>query len=190
MHSVLRRVAVNSRRLACIGLVVATIGLLAPSAPALAQSAPASPGDRVRSRVLEQLQRSRLLEQVQSAIPLCAGRDEPADVAAFLRTELYFGSNRPNAPAVTSEEFQSFLDTEITPRFPDGLTLLTGLGQFRGSSGVVERERSMVLILLYPVETAGSSGEKIEQIRTLYESKFQQESVLRADEPVFECVSF
>jgi hypothetical protein len=184
MHSL------RSHRLAFIGLAMTAAGLLAPSTPAVAQSAPASPGDQVRSRVLDQLQRSPLVDQLQSAIPLCAGRDEPANVAAFLRTELYFGSNRPNAPAVTAEEFQNFLDTEITPRFPDGLTLLTGLGQFRGSSGVVERERSMLLILLYPLDTARSSGEKIEQIRALYESRFQQESVLRADEPVFECVSF
>ena len=48
----------------------------------------------------------------------------------------------------------------------------------------------MELILLYPVETARSSGQKIEAIRAAYESQFQQESVLRADEPMPECVSF
>jgi hypothetical protein len=126
----------------------------------------------------------------QDVRALCAGRAEPKGTAAFFRTELYFGSNKPDGTAVTPEQFQQFLNAEITPRFPDGLTLLTGLGQFKGSSGVIERERSMELILLYPVDTARSSGMKIEEIRTAYESQFQQESVLRADEPLPECVSF
>jgi hypothetical protein len=121
---------------------------------------------------------------------LCAGRAEPAGVAAFFRTELYFGSNKPDGSVVSEADFQRFLDTEITPRFPDGLTLLTGLGQFRGSSGRIEQERSMLLILLYPTDTARSSGQKIEAIRAAYERMFQQESVLRADAPLAECVSF
>jgi hypothetical protein len=121
---------------------------------------------------------------------LCAGRAEPTGVAPFLRTELYFGSNKPDGTVVSEKEFQDFLNNEITPRFPDGLTLLTGLGQFKGSSGKIERERSMLLILLYPTQTAKTSGQRIEEIRLAYEKMFSQESVLRADEPLPECVSF
>jgi hypothetical protein len=99
----------------------------------------------------------------------------------FARTELFFGSAKPDGFEVTAEEFQRFLDDEITPRFPDGLTLFMGLGQFRGSSGVIIQERSMLLILLYPVETLGDSSVKIEQIREAYKKLFQQGSVLRAD---------
>jgi hypothetical protein len=115
----------------------------------------------------------------------CLGPAEP-----FIRTELFFGSNKPDGTVVSEAEFARFLDQEITPRFPDGLTLLTGLGQFRGSSGAIERERSMLLILLYPRDTARASSAKIEQIRTAYKARFQQESVLRADERLPECVSF
>jgi hypothetical protein len=99
----------------------------------------------------------------------------------FARTELFFGSAKPDGSEVTMEEFQQFLDDEITPRFPDGLTLLMGLGQFRGSSGVIIQERSMLLILLYPVEVRRDSSVKIEEIREAYKKLFQQESVLRAD---------
>jgi hypothetical protein len=119
----------------------------------------------------------------------CRGRAEPKDVALFLRTELYFGTNKSDGSVVTEQQFQDFLNSDITPRFPDGLTLITGLGQFRGSRGI-ERERSKLLILLYPVETAKSSGLKIEEIRRAYIHRFGQESVLRADEPLPECVSF
>jgi hypothetical protein len=99
----------------------------------------------------------------------------------FARTELFFGSAKPDGSEVTTEEFQQFLDDEITPRFPDGLTLLIGLGQFRGSSGVIIQERSMLLILLYPAETRRDSSVKIEEIREVYKKLFQQESVLRSD---------
>jgi len=100
----------------------------------------------------------------------------------FVRTELFFGTGRSNGlPPVTEAEFQSFLDTKITPAFPDGLTLLKGLGQFRGSDGVAIEEDSFLVILLYPVEARRESDGKIEQIRTDYKGEFQQESVLRSD---------
>jgi hypothetical protein len=125
-----------------------------------------------------------------AAAGACQDNFEPKGAARFTRTELYFGSNKPDGSVVTPEQFQTFLDEEITPRFPDGLTLLTGLGQFRGSSARIERERSMLLILLYPTESSRSSSQKIEEIRTAYEKKFYQESVLRADEQRPQCVSF
>ena len=96
------------------------------------------------------------------------------------RTELYFGSAKPDGSVVSEKKFQRFVDEEVTPRFPDGLTVLTGSGQFRGSSGVIIKERSMVLILLYPIEMQ-EAGEGIEEIREAYKSAFQQESVLRVD---------
>jgi len=104
----------------------------------------------------------------------------------FLRTELFFGLSRPEGE-VTEEEFQQFLAQYITPRFPDGLTVVTGLGQFRNASGVIIQERSKLVILLYPPDQAHASW-RIERIREEYKTLFQQESVLRADSR--ECVSF
>jgi hypothetical protein len=49
----------------------------------------------------------------------------------FARTELLFGLSRSDGPDITEEEFQSFIDLQVTPRFPEGLTLLAGNGQFR-----------------------------------------------------------
>ena len=161
-------------------LVVATAATaLAEPGPMQAQPGLIHPDPQVQS-----------VGEIQLGIPLCLGRAEPSGVAAFLRTELYFGTNKPDGTAVTPEQFQAFVDAFITPRFPDGLTLITGSGQFRGANGVIEKERSVLLILLYPVEAAKKSGIQIEEIRKQYEYKFQQESVLRADQPLFECVSF
>lgn len=98
---------------------------------------------------------------------------------AFRRTELYFGSARPTGKPVTDAQFDAFVDTYVTPRFPDGLTQLTGEGQFNGSTGPIE-ERSFVVILLYPLDDRAANKE-IEAIRRDYKRLFEQESVLRAD---------
>jgi Protein of unknown function (DUF3574) len=102
------------------------------------------------------------------------------------RTELFFGLSRPGG-VISDEDFKNFLDVRVTPRFPDGLTLLSGSGQFRNASGVTIVEGSKLLILLYPARDA-SANAKIEQIRSDYKAQFQQESVLRVDE--LSCVSF
>lgn len=112
------------------------------------------------------------------------------DTDPFIRTELFFGSERPNKPEVSKREFKRFLDQVVTPRFPDGLTQLTGFGQFREANGESVQETSFVLILLYPRETAKDSSAKIEEIRKLYIERFEQESVLRVDDPRPVRVSF
>lgn len=110
----------------------------------------------------------------------------PAGGDLFARTELFFGLSRSAGPDITEAEFSAFLDSEVTPRFPDGLTVLDARGQFRGASGVTIKEGSKLLILLH----GGSSSESasIEAIRDQYILLFQQESVLRTDET--DCVSF
>lgn len=96
------------------------------------------------------------------------------------RTELYFGTEQSDGTPVTEAEFAQFVDDVITPRFPDGLTLLTGYGQFRNAEAVIIEEQSFVLILLYPRDDKEANGE-IEEIRALYKDAFEQESVLRVD---------
>lgn len=98
----------------------------------------------------------------------------------WARTELFFGTSRPDGTAVSDDKFKRFLDQQVTPRFPDGLTLLTGSGQFKNSSGVIIQEKSKLLILLYPLADTDASN-RIEAIREIYKQMFQQESVLRVD---------
>ena len=158
------------RMLQSLGAIVLTIGaLVASPAPVLAQ-AEAQAQERT---------------MIRRPIPLAARNGS----LNFARTELFFGTAKPNG-VVTDEEFFAFLDQEITPRFPDGLTLLKGDGQFRGESGVIVKEDSFVLILLYPLEDFRDSNRKINTIRRLYRTQFQQESVLRVDDPFAVRVSF
>ena len=107
----------------------------------------------------------------------------------FVRTELYFGTARPDG-VVTEAEFREFVDRHVTPRFPDGLTLIKGDGQFRNEGAIVIKEQSFVLILLYPFDTLDESFRRIEHIRILYKQEFDQQSVVRVDDPYIVWVSF
>ncbi len=104
----------------------------------------------------------------------------------FAKTELYFGSLKPTGSEVTAAEFARFLDHEVTPRFPDGLTLLNGFGEFKGANGKTIQETSRLVILIYPL--TAESSQKVEQIRRAYKTRFEQESVLRVENEL--CVSF
>ena len=112
------------------------------------------------------------------------------EASPFIRTELYFGRNKSDGTEVSQKDFDAFLSGFVTERFPDGLTVLKGRGQFLNSKGAVERERSVVLILLYPVSARNEKHIKIEEIRDEYKKRFMQQSVLRVDDPLPVWVSF
>jgi Protein of unknown function (DUF3574) len=126
---------------------------------------------------IEQRSNTKKPQQICSIIPA----SKP-----FARTELFFGLSKPDGTEVNNFEFQRFLDREVTPRFPDGFTVISGQGQFKDTSGVILKERSKLLILLYPVST--TSTQQIEKIRKAYVTAFQQQSVLRTDD--LSCAAF
>ena len=74
-----------------------------------------------------------------------------------------------------------FLDTEITPRFPDGLVVVDGAGQFLDERNVLWREPSKIVIILYAPRDARAAYKKINTIASRYCDLFNQESVLRVD---------
>lgn len=96
------------------------------------------------------------------------------------RTELFFGCSKPDGSNISEKHFLQFVSAEITPRFPDGLTVLPSRGQYLDTSGTLVKERSMQIILFYPTAMR-DANRKIEDIRAAYKKAFQQESVLRVD---------
>jgi hypothetical protein len=115
-----------------------------------------------------------------SASPGTATAAETSPGEIWKRTELFFGTGKPDGTEVTDKEFAAFSDQEITPAFPDGFTRLDGNGQWRGGSGAIVREHTHLIVLLYPFADRAAERE-IEEIRTDYRKQFQQESVLRSD---------
>jgi Protein of unknown function (DUF3574) len=99
----------------------------------------------------------------------------------FVRTELYFGTARLDYASVSEAEWRGFLDSVITKRFPEGLTVIRADGQVQDDSGNVNKEKAFLLILLYPLRDWKEANESIEFIRNAYKKKFKQQSVLRVD---------
>jgi hypothetical protein len=125
----------------------------------------------------------------------CAGRASPSTTpspscaigdTALVRDVLYFGRNRPGGGAVTDEEWQTFLDQVLTPRFPAGLTVVAATGQWKGKSGLVEQKRSEVVTVFHSADEAASRA--VMEVVVEYKRRFRQEAVLRERMPT--CARF
>ena len=108
--------------------------------------------------------------------------DTNAKQTNLLKDELYFGLTKPGGESVSEPEWQEFVKAVITPRFREGLTVLDGSGQFLNSSGILIRENSKIVILIY--ESSPDKNQAIHEIIETYKRTFQQESVLRATSEV------
>ena len=95
--------------------------------------------------------------------------------AAQLRTTLYFGTTRPKG-TVSELEWQLFLRDEVTNRFPDGLTVWDAQGQWRAPGGVIEQERSKVLLIVHA--DSPKARELVLDVIATYRKTFEQQSVL------------
>src|SRR5690348_9403920 len=117
------------------------------------------------------------------ALPRPTSIDNAAVFVAdkYYRTELYFGRSKPDGSIITDEEWARFLNDVVTPRFPEGFTVLDGLGQYRNKSGRIIKEPSKVLVFLYSFKSRKTSRARIDEIRAAYVKLFNQESVLRLD---------
>lgn len=107
----------------------------------------------------------------------------PATTTGWVRTELYFGlGTAGKGDGVSEAEWRGFLDKEVTPRFPSGLTVVDAYGQWQGSKQPQpERLRSKIVVLLYadsPVQR-----EAIDAIRSAWKAKTGDQSVLRVTQP-------
>ena len=95
--------------------------------------------------------------------------------------QLFFGRNIGDRVGVSEADFQRFIDEELTPRFPGGLTVLDAAGQWRGASGVIGREPSKVVVLVLPRRVGGE--DRLAAVRQSYRVRFAQEAVLMTVQP-------
>src|SRR5262245_11264907 len=63
---------------------------------------------------------------IQASAQDNAEKQKRFEASPFIRTELYFGRNKPGGGEVSRKEFDGFLSGFVTERFPDGLTVLKG----------------------------------------------------------------
>ena len=114
----------------------------------------------------------------------------PAGASGWVRSELYFGvgeepgkAERPQAEGISEAQWRQFLDSEVTPRFPDGLTVFDAYGQwlFRGDAEP-NRLRTKVLVVLH--ENTPQRRADIEAIRLAWKQKTHHQSVLWSQQAV------
>jgi len=109
----------------------------------------------------------------------------PGQTKGWVDTKLYFGLGPADSTdkGVSEAQWRAFLDKEVTPRFPDGLSVVDVYGQWQGKNQTtLERLRSKMLIIDYP--DISENRDKIEAIRAAWKQRTGDQSVLRVTEPV------
>jgi uncharacterized protein DUF3574 len=112
----------------------------------------------------------------------CHGAQQPREVA-----ELLFGRRIGAQGLVGEAAWRRFVAREITPRFPDGLTILAASGQWRDpSTQRIIREPSTLVMIAMPGKPEDHG--RLEEIADAYKTLFRQQSVGIIVRPA--CVSF
>ncbi|PZA13898.1 DUF3574 domain-containing protein [Rhodopseudomonas palustris] len=119
-----------------------------------------------------------------AAVPatMCLPPSQP-----MLSAELAFGRNIGDRLGVSDAEFARFTAEEITPRFPDGLTVVDGAGQWRDNArGAIVREKAKLVTLVFAEDPAKRAA--LSDIAEAYKRRFKQQAVMVSVRP--SCVSF
>lgn len=93
-----------------------------------------------------------------------------------LVVDLMFGRNIGNRLGVSERAFRSFVDREVTERFPDGFTVLDTIGQYRapGSSAIVKEPGKQITIAL---SDESRDLPRVREVVEAYKVRFKQQSV-------------
>jgi|SRR5579863_7334163 len=120
-----------------------------------------------------------------SAAPTLSGdAAHPGRTSGWVDTRLYFGLGPAEHPdqGISETRWREFLDREVTPRFPTGLSVLDIYGQWLSKEKTTpERLRSKLLLIDYP--DTQENRDKIDAIRSAWKAITGDRSVLRVTEP-------
>ena len=82
-----------------------------------------------------------------------------------------FGRKIGDRIGVSEGEWGRFVDREITPRFPDGLTVFNAAGQWRDKdSNKIVREPSKIVLIVLPGNDEDIA--RLNEIAEAYKSRF------------------
>jgi hypothetical protein len=91
----------------------------------------------------------------------------------MLEIDLLFGRNIGGKVGVSEEQWTDFVASEISPRFPQGLSVDDALGQWRDrETNAIVKEPSKDVQIIVPQDTEVKG--KIDAIVTAYKERFQQ----------------
>ena len=99
-----------------------------------------------------------------------------ADQKSSAVVEMMFGRKIGDRIAVTNTAWARFVDREITPRFPDGLSVVDAAGQWMDTDKKrVVREPSKIVTIVLRDSEKGQA--EIDAIAQAYKKRFKQQSV-------------
>jgi hypothetical protein len=101
--------------------------------------------------------------------------------------ELMFGRKIGDHIGVSDAAWARFVDREITPRFPNGFTVIDARGQWRDPDrNRIMREPSKLVQIVLPGN--GEDQQRLDEVASAYKVRFRQQSVGVIVRPA--CVAF
>ena len=101
----------------------------------------------------------------------CRAGQKPQEVA-----QLLFGRKIGDRLGVSEAQWGRFVDREISPRFPDGLTVFDAKGEWRDTARkTIVHEPSKVVEIVLPGKP--DDVDELNQIAQAYKSRFRQQTV-------------
>ncbi len=97
-----------------------------------------------------------------------------------LRTAQLFLTAPPPA-RLSDEDVRRFVEQEVTPRFPKGVTVMDSAGPAKVSDAILVRHAPKVLTIVLPPK--GDSYAQVETIRAAYRARFNQDAVVVVPPP-------
>jgi hypothetical protein len=124
-----------------------------------------------RKRLLNSALAALLTACASPGALVCSGPESTA-----VQDTLYFGTVKADG-LVSARQWENFLDTVVTARFPSGYTFWLATGRWRTGKGQIIQEPTYVLTLIHSEDDDSESA--IGEIIRRYKSEFSQEAVLR-----------
>jgi Protein of unknown function (DUF3574) len=106
--------------------------------------------------------------------------DANPQASTLIQEDLYFELNTASGEEISETEFQKFVDNEVTPRFPDGLTIVDAQEE--------NGENAKVVSLF--VEENAANQDAIQEIIDTYHQQFQTAEVAKVSNQDDLTVSF
>ena len=121
------------------------------------------------------MRRAAALLLLMAALSGCAGPPPPAPACPagqeHVRTARLFLGRAGAGALVEATDLQRFIDQEVTPRFPDGVTVLDGGAQWTGTENLLAQQARKVVLIVLPGR--GDVRGRVAAVRAAYRSRFK-----------------
>jgi Protein of unknown function (DUF3574) len=109
----------------------------------------------------------------------------PAGLRPATTAELFLGRDGAG-PGVSEAAWRQFVDSEVAPRFPEGLSVSDVYSQGREFKGPFLHAASKALLIVLTGATV--ERQSLDLVRLAYEHRFHQQSVMLVEQQA--CVAF